>query len=184
MNTLLIKKVKTMAGRETDVWVENGVIAEIGKGLRKRAKKTVDGRGLVILPGFFNLHTHAAMTLLRGYAEDLPLERWLKEKIWPEESKFTEVDIYWGTKLAIGEMIKSGTVFFNDMYWYPGAAMEAAKEAGIGALIGLTLLDGHPFGGREAFLENWRKLKDKQTDKVKLAVAPHAGYSVSPENLK
>lgn len=184
MNSLVIHKVKTVTGRETDVFVEDGIIARVEKNIRQKAKKTIDGRGLAILPGFYNLHTHAATTLLRGYAEDMTLKAWLEEKMWPAESQFTATDIYWGTKLAIAEMIKSGTVFFNNMYWHQEAEMEAAKEMGIGALIGLTLLDSHPLGSRTAVIDRWRVLKEKQNDDVRLAIAPHAIYTVSEENLR
>lgn len=182
MIDLLIKKVKL--GESTiDLAVENGLISEIGQ-ISRRAKKIIDGRGKAILPGFYNLHTHAAMTLLRGYAEDMELADWLTKKIWPAEAKFTADDIYWGTKLAAMEMIKSGTVFFNDMYWHQEAAMQAANEVGVRALIGLTMIDAHPFGQKDQILEAWNRLKDKQTDKVRLALAPHALYTVSEENLR
>ena len=168
----------------TDVLVEDDMIAKVEKNIRQKAKRTIDGRGRTILPGFYNLHTHAAMTLLRGYAEDMTLEKWLNEKVWPAEGKFNAEDVYWGTKLAIAEMIKSGTVFFNNMYWHQEVELQAAKEAGIGALIGLTLLDSHPMGSRSAVIDRWRTLKNEQTDNVRLAIAPHSIYTVSPENLK
>ncbi len=183
MKTLLIKQAR-ICGRETDVLVENGKIARIEKGMKAKADKTIDGRGKVILPGFYNLHTHAAMTLLRGYAEDMELEDWLTKKIWPAEAKFNEDDIYWGTKLACLEMIKSGTVCFNDMYWHQEAALQAVTETGMRAFIGLTMIDGHPLGFHQDTNEVWEKIKNKQTDKIKFALAPHALYTVAEENLK
>ena len=80
--------------------------------------EVVDGREMVALPAFFNAHTHAAMTLERGWAEDLPFDRWLNEKIWVAESALTEEDVYWGTTLAAAEMVRSGTVGFADHYFW------------------------------------------------------------------
>jgi 5-methylthioadenosine/S-adenosylhomocysteine deaminase len=81
------------------------------------------------------------MSLFRGYGDDLILSEWLEDKIWPIEEKLTEDDIYWGTKLACLEMIKSGTVAFNDMYFFPEASMKAVEEMGLRALIGLIVFD-------------------------------------------
>ena len=80
--------------------------------------KVIDGTNQVVLPGFINTHTHAAMTLLRGYADDLPLKEWLENKIWPLEARLTGDDCYWGTMLAALEMIRSGTTTFCDMYFF------------------------------------------------------------------
>jgi len=183
MSEILVRGA-TFNQKRADILVTDGKISKIAARISARVKKTIDGRTKAILPGFYNLHTHAAMTLLRGRAEDMELQEWLTKKIWPQEAKFTADDIYWGTKLATMEMVKSGTVFFNDMYWHQEAAMQAAQETGIRALIGLTLIDSHPFGQKEQVMANWAKLKNKQTDKVKLALAPHALYTVSSENLK
>ena len=180
---LLIKKVKHK-DEETDVLIESGKITRLGKNLKARASKTIDGRGKAILPGFYNLHTHAAMTLLRGYAEDVELEEWLTKKIWPAEAKFSEEDIYWGTKLACLEMIKSGTVCFNDMYWHQEAALQAVAETRLRAFIGLTMIDGHSLGFHKDKNEAWEKIKKKQTAKIKFALAPHALYTVARENLE
>lgn len=180
---ILIKKVRQQNHR-VDVLVKDGRIEKIDKNIRKAVPKVIDGRGKAILPGFYNLHTHAAMTLLRGFAEDMELEPWLTKKIWPAEAKFSAQDIYWGTKLACLEMIKSGTVAFVDMYWHQEAAMQAAQETGVRAYVGLTGLDAHPFGSRETVEKKWQQLKNQRTSKIKLVLAPHALYTVSPENLR
>ena len=78
----------------------------------------VDAAGLALVPGLVNGHTHAAMTLFRGYADDLPLMEWLSEHIWPVEKRMTDEDVYWGTRLACVEMIRTGTTRFWDMYWH------------------------------------------------------------------
>ena len=104
--SILIKDVD-VGGRATHLYIEGDRIAEIGK--RREADTVLDGRGKIALPGFVNLHTHAAMTLFRGYADDLDLSTWLGTRIWPAEAKLSAEDVYWGTKLACLEMIKSGT---------------------------------------------------------------------------
>src|SRR4030065_660813 len=89
-----------------------------------------DGAGKAAIPSFVNGHTHAAMTLLRGYADDMPLKEWLETKIWVVEAHLTEEDVYWGTKLACLEMIKAGTTFFNDMYWHWRGRVRGRRERG------------------------------------------------------
>ena len=88
----------------------------------------IDGAGTALVPGFVNGHTHAAMTLFRGYGDDLPLMAWLQEQIWPVEARLDAEDVYWGTRLACVEMIRTGTVRFWDMYWQPGAVARAVAR--------------------------------------------------------
>ena len=111
------------------------VVAEVGDDV-------IDAGGDVLVPGLLNGHTHAGMTLFRGYGSDLPLMEWLEQKIWPAESKLTDDDVYWGTRLACVEMIRSGTVHFWDMYWHPPAVARAVRDAGIRATVGPPLIDG------------------------------------------
>ena len=89
-----------------------------------------------------NGHTHAAMTLFRGYGDDLPLMEWLEKRIWPVEARLDADDVYWGARLACAEMIRTGTVGFWDMYWQPGATARAVADAGLRAVIGAPLIDG------------------------------------------
>ena len=95
----------------------------------------IEGSDRLCLPGMINCHTHAAMTLLRGYADDLPLMEWLETKIWPVEDKFTGEDVYWATLLAIIEMVKSGTTTFNDQYIFMEEVARAVAETGIRAVL-------------------------------------------------
>ena len=104
---LLIKEVE-LNGVATDIYIENKYIKQIGPGLSVVADKVIDGRRKAAIPGFVNTHTHAAMTLFRGFGDDMPLMPWLEEKIWPNEAKLTKEDVFWGAKLACLEMIKSG----------------------------------------------------------------------------
>jgi 5-methylthioadenosine/S-adenosylhomocysteine deaminase len=182
MNILI--KNAILAGETMDIYIENDVIKRIGRNLDYKAEETIDGRGeKAAMPGLVNGHTHAAMTLFRGYADDLSLREWLQHRIWPLESKLTPEDVYWGTKLAILEMIKSGTTCFNDMYWYPEAAILAAKEMGIRAVIGLIVVDFDKKGSRENVEEMYNRFMTSELNPIQLAVAPHSIYTVSNENL-
>lgn len=104
------------------------------------ADTTVGGAHLVAIPGLINVHTHSAMTLQRGYADDMALEPWLHEKIWPFESNLEAEDIYWGTMLAIAEMLRGGTTCFADMYFFYEQGVRAMLESGIRACPGAVLL--------------------------------------------
>lgn len=90
----------------------------------------IDGRGDLMLPGFVNTHCHAAMTLFRGYGEDLPLSRWLNERIFPAEDRLTDESVYWGSMLAIAEMLRNGVTSFSDMYFFCPATVRAVLETG------------------------------------------------------
>ncbi len=169
---------------ERDIFIEGNKIKKIGKNLNLRAKEKIDARGeKAVLPGLINCHTHSAMVLFRGYADDLPLDIWLKEKIWPLEARLTEDDVYWGTKLAILEMIKSGTTCFNEMYWFERAQIEAVREMKIRAIIGLVLLDFLPMGKREKIEKLYPELKAQRIKTIKLSLAPHSIYTVSKKSL-
>lgn len=181
---ILIKNV-IFNGRETDLLLEDSFIKKIAKNINVRAHEKIDGRGhKAILPGLANLHTHSPMILLRGLAEDLPLREWLEKKIWPLESKLDEDMVYWGMKLAIVEMIKSGTVAFNEMYWFEEPQIVAVKEMKIRAMIGLVMLDAFKWGKKEKVLMIYKRWKDRLSQKISFSVAPHSVYTVSVENLK
>jgi 5-methylthioadenosine/S-adenosylhomocysteine deaminase len=143
---------------------------------------------LVRLPGLVNAHTHAAMTLFRGYAEDLPLMTWLERHIWPAERRLEPEDVYWGTRLACLEMIRTGTVRFWDMYWHPGATARAVRDAGMRAVVGAPLIDkGDPAKSpnlREVALQSVEEIATEGGDAVAPAMAPHAIYTVSEESLR
>ncbi len=96
---------------------------------------------MALVPGLVNAHTHAAMTLFRGYADDRPLMEWLTQYIWPVEKRMTDDDVYWGTRLACVEMIRTGTTSFWDMYWHADAAASAVEDAGVRAVTAAPLID-------------------------------------------
>ena len=114
---------------------------ESGREYQGEADLIIDGNGAIALPGLVNTHTHAAMSLLRGYADDMILQDWLSQKIWPLEAHLTPADVYWGTRLACLEMIKTGTVAFNDMYFMMDEAARAVGEAGIRATLSYGFID-------------------------------------------
>jgi 5-methylthioadenosine/S-adenosylhomocysteine deaminase len=146
------------------------------------------GRGLTRVAGLVNGHTHAAMTLFRGYADDLPLMEWLEEHIWPAERRLEPEDVYWGTRLACLEMIRTGTVRFWDMYWHPGATARAVRDAGLRAVVGAPLIDGgdaaHSAELREGAERSLDEIVAEGGDAVEPALAPHAIYTVSAESLR
>ena len=121
-----------------------------------------DGRRRLMLPGFFNVHSHAPMTLLRGYAENLPLHRWLNEKVFPFEDKMDDKAVYYGTQLAIAEMLAAGTVSFTDMYFFLDGMTRAILESGIKCNLsrGLTVFDDKSYEQTDAYRDNLRLLDE------------------------
>ncbi len=180
----------TVNGSTVDIAIdEEGMIADIGKDARKTidADIIIDGSDRVAIPGLVNTHTHAAMTLLRGYADDMPLAEWLSEKIWPLEAHLSGDDVYAGTKLACLEMIKSGTVAFNDMYFFMERAADAVDEMGLRATLAYGFIDLGMEEKREAEIRATEALvahvKARKNPRIQAAVGPHSVYTVSPEGL-
>ncbi len=132
--------------RPVSVVIKDKKIKEIREDLPYdlSADETVDCRGDLLIPAFYNAHCHAAMTLFRGYGEDLPLQRWLEEKIFPAEEKLTFRSVYQGTMLAIAEMLKSGIACFSDMYMFEDAVAEAVLATGIKANLSRSLVSFDP----------------------------------------
>lgn len=184
---ILIRNAKLLTPKgvvEKDLLIENGKIASIG-GEKDKSDVVIDGSRKAVIPGFFNTHTHAAMTLFRSYADDMVLHEWLEKKIWPLEAKLDADAVYWGTKLACVEMLKSGTVFFNDMYFFPEAIAKAVEECGIRACISAAFFDFFNPDLLEENLKNAVKtLKDIEKYDVLRAIGPHAVYTVSLDGLK
>jgi 5-methylthioadenosine/S-adenosylhomocysteine deaminase len=138
----------------------------------------------VLIPGLVNAHTHAAMSLMRGLADDLPLMRWLQEHIWPAENKHVSPDfVRDGTALACAEMLRAGITCFNDMYYFPEAALEAARAAGMRVSLGLIVIDFPTAYASDPadYLRKGLELRDRQGDDalVSFCIAPHAPYTVS-----
>ncbi|HSI81817.1 MAG TPA: amidohydrolase, partial [Solirubrobacterales bacterium] len=166
-----------------------GRIVSLGPDVEARpGDEVVSGDGLAVVPGLVNGHTHAAMTLFRGYGDDLPLMEWLETRIWPVEALLTANDVYWGTRLACVEMIRSGTVRFWDMYWHPGAVARAVRDAGLRAIVGAPLIDGGDATAapalREAALRSLDEIAAEGGGAAIPSLAPHAIYTVSEESLR
>ncbi len=142
----------------------------------------------VLIPGMVNLHTHSAMSLLRGIADDLPLMEWLQNHIWPAEAKHvSEEFVYDGTRLACAEMLRGGTTCFNDMYFYPKATARAALDSGMRAAIGLIAIDFPSAYAVDSddYLAKGLAARDELRDEELLSfcLAPHAPYTVNDRNF-
>lgn len=153
------------------------------------ANHRVELRDHVLLPGLINAHTHAAMALMRGLADDLPLMRWLEEHIWPVEGHWVGDEfVRDGTLLAVAEMLRGGTTCFNDMYFYPGDAGRTAAAAGMRCTVGLIVLDFPTVwaGGADEYLARAAEVHDefRSHPLVDTAFAPHAPYTVSDGPLE
>ena len=182
MRSLLIRHTR-YGDKTTDILVVDGRFASLSASAGTEADETIDATGTAILPPFYNTHTHAAMSLLRGYADDMPLQRWLNEYIWPYENKMTAADIREGSRLAIREMIQTGTVFFSDMYFEIGETIAVAKEFGIRAAIGVTFVESHSKSQQEEKLDMLRHWGDPTNGLITLTIAPHAIYTVGSNLL-
>lgn len=178
-------------GAPASILVQGGVIRGVGPdaapGPGDPVERILEGSGLHAFPSFRNGHTHAAMTLFRGWGDDLPLMEWLRTRIWPAESRLTPEDVYDGARLACLEMIRSGTTWFNDMYWHHEAVARAASEMGLRAHVGAAFIDfGDPDRGRAQREATLRHLESKRAlgDRVELTLSPHAIYTVGPDSLR
>ena len=184
--SILIKNTE-LNGKRLDVFIENNRFSKIGRDLRLSADTLIDGGHLAILPAFYNTHTHAAMSLMRSYADDIELFSWLNAYIWPLEQKITEEDVYHGARLAALEMIKSGTVFFNDMYWHALGTARAVRDMGLRADISLVLIDAGDPGRSDEQLRRAHELFDHEgefPDRIRFTYGPHAIYTVSEKTLR
>ena len=143
----------------------------------------------VLIPGLVNAHTHAAMTLLRGLADDLPLMRWLQEHIWPAEAKHASADfVRDGTLIACAEMLRGGVTCFNDMYFFPEAALEASRAAGMRSVHGIIVFEfASAYGaGPAEYLQKGLALRDRCRNEplASFCLAPHAPYTVSDATFR
>ena len=188
MSSGLAVEGATLEGRAVGLRAEAGRITELGPGVVAAAgDEVIDGSGTALIPGLVNGHTHAAMTLFRGYADDLPLMEWLESHIWPAEARLDDEDVYWGTRLACVEMIRTGTTRFWDMYWQPGAVARAVADAGIRAVVGAPLIDrGDPagIGDLQRAAADALAALEATPETITPSLAPHAIYTVSSDSLR
>ncbi len=186
MASVSIENVR-LNGENTCVRIDGNRFSRIGAP-PEPADTVIDcGGRMAIVPPFYNAHNHAAMTLFRGYADDLELFTWLNDYIWPAEAELDAEDVFIGTRLAIAEMIKSGTVFFNDMYWMPESTLRAALEMKVRAAVGLMTIcapggDALPQVSRDN--ERLLELKPSLPERIIITYAPHAIYTVNTQMLR
>jgi len=156
--------------------------------LRYKPQQTITLNDHALIPGLINLHTHAAMTLMRGFADDLPLMEWLNKHIWPIENQHVDAQfVLDGTQLACAEMIKGGITCFNDMYFFPESCAEAVIHSGMRAAIGMIVIDFPTAYASDAddYLAKGLKLRDQyhQHPLLSFCFAPHAPYTVSDKTF-
>jgi len=164
-----------------DILIDGNRITKVGRDLpADHSEDIIDGRGKLAVPGLINSHTHLAMTLFRGYADDMSLMPWLTEKIWPLEARLTGEDIRWGVKLGCLEMIRFGITCYNDMYYFMEETATATKEMGLRAFPSQVVFDSKPEFRKETedFIRRW-----KGDDLIHPAVGPHAIYTCSDDTL-
>ena len=178
-------KIKDDAGQETRESAELGQFDR-----RYNMDFIIDGRNKLAIPGLVNAHTHSAMTILRNYADDLPLKEWLFDKILPIENLLSDEDIYWGAKLAIAEMIMSGTTCFADMYMFMDMVAQAVAESGIKANLcrnplknpGNTVPVEHL--GDTRYFEFYWKWNGQANGRIKVFVEVHSTYLYDERSLR
>ena len=176
------------------VAIEGDLIAEVGKRAdlepkSRGAKKTIDARGTLVLPGMINGHAHAAMSLFRGVAEDHSLDDWLQRYIFPAEARnVTEDFVFWGTRLGVLEMLRGGVTTYADMYYFEDVVARVTKEAGMRGVLGETILDfpapdhktpAAALAYTQRYIERW-----KGDPLITPAVAPHSIYTLSTDTLQ
>jgi len=180
---------------DVDIAIEGKRIVEMGRNLVfpnnqvSGSCEVIDGRERVALPGLFNAHTHAAMTLERGWAEDLPFDRWLNEKIWVAESSLEEADVYWGAALACCEMIRAGVVGFGDHYFWMHQVARAVEEAGMRANLAWCQfgigaeheVGGVTLDGTIQFVRDWHGAAG---GRIRCVLGPHSPYMCPPAFLR
>lgn len=174
---------------KSDILIESNEVAEISSKINVTGvDKVIDATGKILMPGLVNTHTHTPMNLLRGVGDDLLLDDWLNNHIWPLEANLNQNYTYTGTLLACCEMIKSGTTCFNDMYFFMEGVAKAVEETGIRAILSHGMIDFDDGEKRKAELRKSKKLiknvHNSANGRIKIAFGPHAPYTASKELLQ
>lgn len=194
--TLLIKNVSVVPMtdeatviKQGYIYIEGGIIKEVGQHPCKeychKASRVIDGDQMVAIPGLINGHTHTPMSILRGYADDLPLMDWL-QKVWAVEAKMTDEDMYWSSMLSMIEMVKSGTTTFSDMYYGMDKIASGVEKIGLRALLCQGIIEGESAGDglladTVAFAEKWQ---NGAKGRITTLLSPHAPYTCSPQLIE
>ncbi len=183
-NVSLLRENKVIP--DVSILTRDDVIEYIGKEIPKDYDYEIDGREKLAMPGLVNAHTHLAMTLFRGFADDLPLKEWLETKIWPNEAKLKEEDVYWGSLLGALEMIKGGTIAFSDMYFYMDKVAEVVEISGLRANLSWGMIA--TLGDEDKRLETSLKFAERWHNscngRILVSLAPHAPYTCPPSFLE
>jgi len=192
-NTILIKNAFILNSDDSEskkqsLLIKNDIIAEIADEIdESNLDKIIDAKGKILLPGFINTHTHLSMTLFRGLADDLSLDSWLNDHIWPMEANLNGDYCYIGALLGAVELIKSGTTTFSDMYFYMEDVARAVDEAGIRAVLSYGMID---FGDEERRkneinenLSLFKNCNGMADGRIKVFLGPHSPYTASEELL-
>lgn len=159
-------------------------IAYIGKDMPEtKADRVIEGNGNLVIPAFYNAHCHSAMTLFRGYGDDLPLQRWLNERIFPAEDRLTSESVYYGSMVAIAEMIRGGTVSFSDMYFFLDDTARAVSESGVKANLSRSIvsfdpeLDVYSDARILEAIDIFDRVHGKCDGRIKIDMSLHAEYT-------
>ena len=184
--SILIKNV-FYHGEPADIYIKENRFTRIAPHIDAAAETVIDGSDKAVVPAFYNTHCHAAMSILRGYSDDKPLFEWLSEDIWPIEDKLSREDIYIASRLAILEMIKSGTVFFADMYFFGDTTIRAVDEMGIRAAVSVVemdMFDPQRTGEKKAATLEFLQWPNPAPERIVKCISCHAVYTVSDELLR
>lgn len=158
------------------------IAPDISSGL---ARETLAADGLLAIPGLINSHSHTAMSLFRGVAEDVPIEEWFNGVIWPLETNLTPEDVYWGTLLGLAEMIEAGVTCVADHYFAMNAIVQAVQESGMRALLAWTIFSGadenDQLSQARQFVEQWH---GAEADRIRVWMGPHSPYTCTPSLLR
>lgn len=188
---ILIKNATLIADeiKKSSILIENDEIVEISNDLKfNDADEVIDASGKLVIPGLVNTHTHLSMTLMRGLADDMPLDTWLNDHIWPAEAELNGDYCYAGALLACAEMIKSGTTCFNDMYFFMDHVAKAVDESGMRGVLSHGMIDFGDETKRKNEFKETRRIIDKchnsADGRIKVAYGPHSPYTCSQELLE
>ena len=189
-SSILIKDSTIISDKihKASILIVDNKIQEISNSLSQSdADKIIDAKDKIAIPGLVNTHSHAAMTLLRGVGDDQSLNTWLNEYIWPKEANLNDELVYLGSKLAMAEMIKTGTTTFNDMYFYMQQTAKAVDESGMRAVLGYGMIDLFDEEKMKTELKESKKLindcHNTCNGRITVAVSPHAPNTCSEELL-
>ena len=193
-NTILIKNAlilnpNNFINKPQDILIKNDLISEISDEINaENVDKIIDATEKILLPGLVNTHTHLSMTLFRGLADDLSLDEWLNDNIWPVEANLNGYYCYIGALLGAIELIKSGTTTFSDMYFYMEDVAKAVEESGIRAVLSYGMIDFGDEEKRKAEIEEnlqlYRNCHNTADGRIKVFFGPHSPYTASEELLK